>query len=100
MAVKLQKLDKRFDGHQFFKYRAKVDGTPGDKQLEFARVRNWMIDTYGKSTELDMYVILKYRTDCDEVINHKWVWKNDEYGSYIYLADDEKLLNWFTMRWI
>lgn len=100
MAIKLQKLDKRFDGHELFKYRATFTGQIDDRLAEFSQARNWMIDTYGKSNELELHKDLSAR-NLTEHVNPTWVWKyNEQFGMYIYLCDNDKLLNWFSLRWL
>lgn len=99
MAVKIQKLDKRFDGHAYFKYRATLLGPLDERMVTFAEFRSWMIDTYGKSNELDLHIDLTVK-GISGIVNDKWAWKYDtSYGMYIYIKDDE-ILPWITLRWV
>jgi hypothetical protein len=96
----LEKLNKRYNGSDWFIYRLKVEpiGRMYDTYLErtanFLKIRNWCWGTFGPSCELEMYGVAQERN----LTNSKWSWRFLNYGSrasqletFIYIASDEEL---------
>lgn len=95
----LEKLDKRHTGHQHFQYLIKFHRTTNhikvsDLYEEFCEMRNWMIDTYGHSCELDMYMSLRHY---NKKHNTKWCWATDERKLRLYIT--EELVAWISLKY-
>jgi hypothetical protein len=118
MKFKTEKLTKRHNGHEWFKWRVLIGksaikdnvgtSTAGNVMLtnprmrfvEFAEARNFCWDTYGPSTEIEIYGMVNAR---EKMHNHHWAWRfgshpaNSPEEGYIYLAGDEELA-FFTLK--
>lgn len=89
----IKTLDKRMNGYGDFKYG--VDFYKS-KDRPFDEVRQWCWETFGPSTELDIWEVR------DGTRNEKWAWDRGNYNKsfrcIIYLKDDQEM-NWFKLRW-
>lgn len=69
-------------------------------QVEFVIVRKWMIETFGHSIELDIWIY----SPNSALSNPKWSWHYPgklhatQTPNKIYIAD-EATLNWFILKW-
>ena len=72
-----QKLDARFTGHTFFKYRILLKGPRTDRYVKFVQLRNWCWDTLGSSYERDILIDLAYS---DDTFTRKWSWHFEKIG--------------------
>jgi hypothetical protein len=114
MKFQTEKIDRRHNGHEWFKWRVLIGksaakdnvGTsragnimmtnPRLRFVEFVEARNFCWQTYGPSTELETYGAVKGLAG-GRLHNPHWAWrfgshpiKNPEEG-YIYLKGDEEL---------
>jgi hypothetical protein len=93
--LKLETLDRRHDGHQYFTHRVYVSGLSStDKGKEFIEVRKWCWETFGPSCELSLY---------QHSEKEKWAWRIDDQKSYskqyyIYLTEEAR--THFALKWI
>jgi len=96
MSYILTKLNNRHKCSKFFTHRAQIY-TPGRiESLElFINVREWMTDQFGQSIELDYFDELKKTRD----FKLKWSWKVDINNRYFIYFNDDKILNWFTLKY-
>jgi hypothetical protein len=85
------------NGHNDFMYG--VDFTYNWKGTRFDEAREWCWETFGASTELDIWEEKDGPTD---VRNDKWAWDRGQYNKtfrcIIYLKSDQEC-NWFKLRW-
>lgn len=93
---RLQKLTGRFKGSKCFTDRAEIV-TAGylERMAKFVEIRHWMTEQYGQSMELDYLLELKGSRSFDL----KWAWKVDCNGRYFIYFNDDKILNWFTLKY-
>lgn len=93
---KLQALSNRFKGSKFFTHRAEII-TPGypDRLGMFVDIRHWMTEQYGQSMELDYFLELKNSRE----LSLRWAWKVDINGRYFIYFNDDKILNWFVLKY-
>ena len=120
MKFQPEKLTKRHNGHEWFKWRVLIGksaakdnvGTssngnimmtnPRLRFVEFAEARNFCWQTYGPSTELETYGAVKNMLG-GRLHNPHWAWRfgshpiKDPEEGYIYLAGDEEL-EFFTLK--
>jgi hypothetical protein len=96
--MKFKKLDRRMNGYGDFTYG--IDFT--SRELAgpaFDEVRQWCWESFGPSTELDIWEV---RDRPEDTRNDKWAWDRGQYNKswrcIIYLAT-EKEANWFKLRW-
>lgn len=80
------KLDKRFNGHNFFRYAASFNSLQSDK---FCDVRNWCWEQWGPSSEYEYWRPSR---------NPAWCWISDDYKLRILLADSKEL-QWYLLKW-
>jgi hypothetical protein len=85
--MKIQKLDRRHNGHKVFKYFVGFSFYTTEKFIE---VRNWCWQTWGPSCELEHANKLE--------ICPKWAWLSDQYNMRIYLQTDAEY-SWFLIKW-
>lgn len=86
--MRLQKLDRRYDGVDRFSHRVEFYGR-GEQQRQWIKTRNWLWQQFGPSAELNLA-----RTDYFEE-QPKWAW--DAEKSAIYLK--EEALAMFLLKW-
>lgn len=95
--MKFKKLDRRMNGHGDFKYGVDFAWSTGSPA--FDEVRQWCWETFGASTELDIWHERDRPTDNR---NPKWAWDRGQFNKswrcIIYLKDDQEA-NWFKLRW-
>ena len=107
-----QRLNKSFNGHEYFKYRVQVYFTksilgpyyPGQPYisrlhayLDFTKMRNWCWDQWGPSSEDHVY---SWDDDLPPVNLH-WAWRNNDLDQkcYLYFRSDDELA-FFNLSWI
>lgn len=86
--MKLKKLDKRYKGHEHFKYLATFWHKDKEK---FCEVRNWCWQQWGPGCEIDFHHSVVNRSS-------SWSWLIDEYRMNIYIATDKEY-QWFLLKW-
>ena len=120
MRFQPEKLTKRHNGHEWFKWRMLIGKSatkdnvglsssgnmtiinPRMRFVEFVEARNFCWQTYGPSTELEIYEAVKKLTR-DRLFNPYWSWRfgshpaNSPEEGYIYLTGDEEL-TFFTLK--
>ncbi len=93
--MKLKKLDRRMNGYGDFKYA--IDFNYKTNNIAFDDARQWCWETFGASTELDIWELRK------DTRNPKWAWDRGQYSKtyrcMIYLATDEEA-SFFTLKWL
>lgn len=96
--MRLKKLDRRMNGYGDFKYG--VDFNYRANSTPFDEVRRWCWETFGASTELDIWEVRDRPTDNR---NARWAWDRGQYNKtyrcVIYLATDEEA-SFFTLKWL
>lgn len=100
MAIRIRKTDKRFHGHEYFRYVVDLPGVRRPQRiLLFNEVRAWCVDTWGLACEKDAYLDL-LDSNLDNLPNYKWVWHHDGFSLHfkIFLASEKELM-WFKLRW-
>ena len=120
MKFQTEKINRRYNGHDWFKWRVLIGKSavkdnvstgragnmiitnPRMRFVEFAEARNFCWQTYGPSTELETYGAVKNMSG-GRLHNPHWAWRFvlhpnrvSEEG-YIYLAGDEEL-EFFTLK--
>lgn len=99
MNFKVNKLDRRHNGHGFWKYHItmKYSTTRREAKNNFFQMRDWAWATWGSSKEL-----LEWIEDRDYVNalcqNEHWSWQSDYYHVRLYLRTDKEL-SLFLLRW-
>lgn len=120
MKFQPEKLTKRHNGHEWFKWRVRIGksavkdnlGTslqgntmltnPRLRFVQFVEARNFCWATYGSSVELEIYGAVKGLSR-DRLFNPHWSWRfgshpvNSPEEGYIYLKGDEEL-EFFTLK--
>jgi hypothetical protein len=108
MKAKTKKTDKRYTGHEHFKYVVDVvmpyapfiQGKPVNRRQQrigfYHEVRKWCVDTWGMSCEREHWLTLQETGDPN--INSHWCWHTELNDLKIYLTS-EKEANWFKLRW-
>lgn len=106
----IKKTDGRFKSHALYKYQAKpvrlgykhFHNAKQISLLNFIKARNWCIDQWGKSCEVD--VCLGLMQHAPDMINLQWAWEI-EYapGAFdtkfrIYFKDKEEA-SYFALVW-
>lgn len=80
----VKKLDRRYDGHQFFSHRVEFHGHPRDRTVylrQWIRARNWLWSQFGPSSEQ-----FCARSDFHNGQQPKWAWDSEK--SSIYLSQE------------
>ncbi len=90
--MKIRKLDRRMKGYGDFVYG--VDFSWNWEGVRFDQARQWCWETFGPSTELDIWHELEPTSEN----NSRWAWDRNQYRTMIYLKSDVER-NWFVMRW-
>lgn len=96
----VQKLNKRYNGSEWFQYRLKILPHTGGYQIyserakNFFEMRNYCWSIWGPSSELEMYGFDKDKT----LTSNKWAWRYINYGtragameSFIYIRNEQEL---------
>jgi len=82
------KLDKRYNGHQKFKYSISPTAVPYlEQQQDFQELREWMWENYGPSMELE-WAMAQARANQTEAI---WAWDTEHKNKRLYLRGDAEL---------
>lgn len=96
----ISKTDRRYTGWRVFKFvvtfneeRFKILNQR-EKFLLFQEVRSWCQQTWGESTEKELY--LRYHETLE--MNKHWSWEVDGYQLRLFLVDDRDR-DWFLLRW-
>ena len=95
--ITVSKLDGRHTGYKYFKYLVKTTFPS-----EFFKLREWCWTTWGASKEIDDWLddeLRESKIDVEIISkNAHWAWQNNEYGTRIYLKDDDDVVL-FRLRW-
>lgn len=96
----VEKLNKRYNGSQWFQYRLKILPVSGGYQIyperakNFFEMRNYCWSIWGASSELEMYGLVSDPT----LRSDKWAWRYINYGSragalesFLYIASEQEL---------
>jgi hypothetical protein len=98
--IKITKLDRRYNGHQWFKYIVEIDimlGQGRDERVqEFKNLRNWCWETAGPGCELGFVQL--HVTELGLESLEKWAWDTEYNNQRLYLKDDE-LLTLLKLKW-
>jgi hypothetical protein len=89
---KIKKLDGRYDGHRWFKYRVEMGFYIGRANV-LTEVRNWLWNTWGPSVEIHLYAAVD-----ENLSNNHWAWDTRNKNFYMYLASDKEL-TLFQLKW-
>lgn len=93
------KLDKRYSGYLYFKYRIQFKGDYRSRHENYCQIRKWCWDTFGQSLELDLY--LKYKTSIfGNIMEPVWCFNYEKqfYTALIYLKGDKEL-SLLSLKW-
>lgn len=86
--MRINELDGRFKGHQYFDYYASLNKYT---ELElFQEAREWCWNSFGPSSEVEIIMELKQQP--------KWCWDFNLYHCRI-LFRDEATMNWFRLKY-
>ena len=108
MYLDVTKLDRRFTGYPYFRYRiyARYNGqwpTQTERLIAYGQMRKWFVQQFGDSCERDIYLALRrdaYRhrdTHTPEPeLNDSWCWHPDLYRPCFYVADST--MNWINLK--
>jgi len=90
MAINIQKLDARHNGHWYFTHRVEISGNWDQRREQFVQMREWCWENFGPGVERDLV---------DHKPETKWAWHVHDRptGFYIYLKDE--LLTYFSLKW-
>lgn len=99
--MELIKLDGRMSGFPHFKYAASFVFGESDK---FIDIREWCIEQWGLSLELDLWKFFNDRPlSTENQTNPVWCWERSTNGSRykckIYLLSDAEMI-WFKLKWV
>ena len=114
MLLKIQKLNKTHNGHEWFKNRILIGSSnakdnltkspagfimtnPRLRFVNFVEVRNFCWETFGPSCELELFGSIKGLTKDGPLSNPAWSWRYGSFGNkpeecYIYVAGQEELM--------
>ena len=104
MALKIEKLDARYNGSLYWKnrvYFTDLHAQQYDKFRQFHELRCWMTEQYGPSCERDYYSSTKLAFKGSDQFDPPWCWHIDrQYPNrqYIYVKDDTILSN-VLLKW-
>lgn len=92
---KITVLDKRFTGHEKFKYQVTPTLLHIDTKVVYSIAwREWCWETFGPGIERDNSNLVSL-----EDRDFKWAWHSEYRSIRLYLKGDEEL-NWFKLRWL
>ena len=96
----VEKLNKRYNGSKWFQYRLKIEPLGNHYEIyperasNFLLIRNWCWETWGPSSELEMYGVASDKS----LRSDHWAWRYINYGSragalesFIYIAGEKEL---------
>lgn len=86
--MNFKKLDKRMNGHLWYKYG--VDFTGRETKL-FIEQRLWLWEIYGPSVELENVHLMQPTP--------VWAWGWDQYNTRLFFATDKEA-NWWKLKWL
>ena len=78
--IKVARLDKRHTGHQWYTHRITFDGGFWSKVNNFCAARDWLVDQYGKSREVDFIGHLR------DNVKPQWAWQTEYQYFRLYLT--------------
>jgi len=106
----VQRLDKRFNYFEWFKYHISFPAriTINQGPLHFIEAQQWFIDTYGFSAEIRIWQEIKthysmrnqfnlpqgpgnFDNSLPLAVNNHWSWSNAYRDLRIYIASDREL---------
>ena len=105
----ITKLDGRYKGHQYYQYQVTcyypglhmINGVAGNDYyniISFNCLRNWCVQNFGNSSEMEDIIAVKQFTKFDTpFINEKWAYSTITKPRKIYFTTDAKV--WFDLRW-
>jgi hypothetical protein len=98
--LKFTKLDRRYNGHQWFKYIVEVEimlGVSRDERIRaFKDFRVWLWENAGPGCELGFVQLHVTEQGLESL--EKWAWDTEYNNQRIYLKDDE-LLTLLKLKW-
>ena len=95
---KFVKLDARYTGYPSFKYMIEVISLHKGPKIEgFNEIRDWCIETWGKSIEREQYLYME-DYDTSMQLNPAWCWHTEDHKMNIYLRDEAEKV-WAELRW-
>jgi hypothetical protein len=86
--MKLTKLDKRHNGHKWFKYCVEYYHK---EAKQFVDQRTWCWDTFGPSCELEFW-------DSAGKLGGRWCWMSTQWNTRIYFATEQEF-NWYKLTY-
>jgi hypothetical protein len=98
---RINKLDRRYNGSKYYSYVASISGfTFKDRNnslIFFSAVREWCIETWGLSAELDIQTI-KLRFGSSSIDTWCWMsdFSNDKFRIYLKSSAEVTL---FKLKW-
>lgn len=84
--MKLKKLDRRHNGHEWFKFCCEYRNSDSTKFVEH---RAWCWATFGPSCELKFW-------EKSGKLGDRWCWNTDEWTTRIYFFSEAEV-NWFKL---
>jgi len=91
----IQRVDKRFNGHGYFKYIVSPVYRRGDttwlyttSRLQFQEWREWCRATFGPAMEREWACGLMYQ---NKLVSQAWAWDTEHGNKRLYLRGDEEL---------
>ena len=100
MQIKVKKTDRRFTGHDRYRYYVQLTANPLENasvKEKFFELRAWCWDTWGPAREINQYhcrIGEPYTGDH----NKHWAWINDSYSRRLYLGAKEDAAL-FALKW-
>jgi hypothetical protein len=101
MAFKVTKLDRRYAGHQWFKYMVEPEQWPIGKDgaiSKFKEIRAWMWDAFGPGCELDFVQLQSTGTGLESV--ETWCWRTNSEGERKLYFKSDREFSVFTLKWL
>jgi hypothetical protein len=105
MLLTIKKTDKRHTGRDLWHYVVVVEAKRysglagrGQRILDLNEIRNWCVQTWGSSCELELWMVANGTTDSTN-LNQHWCWHTNYDNYKIYLRSDKEA-NWFKLKWL
>lgn len=96
---KFTKMDARYTGYPSFKYMVEIISLHrGSKIKGFNEIRDWCIETWGKSIERDQYLYMEDMDPTGIQLNPAWCWHSEDHKMNIYLQGEPEKM-WAELRW-
>lgn len=96
MAIKLKKMDNRYNGSSHFIMLADGFGSKWNPESirHYHEVRDWCMESFGRSVDIDYYSVIKELEE--SLLSTRWAYSDS--NRRIFLNNDKDIML-FKLRW-